>query len=110
MGFQERQFVPVPALEGDLAVAKEEEAAAAETERVAPFKDGAFGVLKEVFDDTDHPGGGELAAEHVEDGLPAVDRFVGDLVVDGIRQIEFGEGDGIATIEGLDPGEYKLLG
>jgi len=54
----------VAALEGDSAVANVKASAAAQAERVAPFEDRYVSVLKEVLDDADHVGNGEIALEH----------------------------------------------
>lgn len=99
----ETRPVPIAALEGDLAVADLEEAAAAQTLGVAPFEDRPGTVLEQVLDDADHFGMGEVVLEHGADGRATMDRRLHHLVVDGILMIEPGKRGRVAAIERLDP-------
>src|SRR5215475_2799834 len=91
---QERQLVPVAALERDLPLDDVEKAAAAQAQRVAPLENRPLAVLEQVFHDAHHLCGGESRGEHLADGVPAVDGTFSHLMVDRVVGIEGGQGVG----------------
>jgi len=104
------QFVPITALESDAPTAHREEAAASETQRIAPFECSDLSRLVNGFDDAGHLGEGELPFEHGADVFAPLDRRLRDLMVDRVGVIKRGETGDVARIEAIDPGLDNLLG
>lgn len=82
MQSEKRELVPVPTLERDAPFVDRKEPAAAQSERVAPLEDRDVAGLMEDLGDADHLGSREFPAKHLANGHPALDRLLGDLVVD----------------------------
>ena len=68
MRFRKRKLVPVAPLKSDLVSADLEKTASPQTLRIAPFENGPFSVLKQVFDDASHLRGRKASAKHSTDG------------------------------------------
>lgn len=77
----ERQFVPIAPLKGDPSVNDMEEAAAAQPFWIPPFQDRPLAIRKQVFANADHLGGVKARLEHRTNGIAAVNRAFGNLVV-----------------------------
>ena len=60
------QLIPIATLENNLILLNLEKSAASQIKRIAPFQNRPLAVLKDVFDDADHFGGGKLCFKHQE--------------------------------------------
>src|SRR5262245_8919142 len=97
--FQERQLVPISALERDLVGLNLKEAATTQAEGVAPFENRPIAVFEKIFDAAHHRGGRKLSFEHRADGFTAVHRIVRDLMVDRVVRVQRRDSIGIAAVE-----------
>lgn len=109
MRFHERELVPVPALKGNFAIADQEEAAAAQPLGVTPFENRPFSILKKIFDDAKHFGGGKTLFKHLPNRAPARGRAFRYLMVDGVLLIKRCQRINVGTIEGVDPRPNQLF-
>jgi hypothetical protein len=80
-----------------------EEAAAPQSQRIAPLQDCDIAGLVNQLGDAGHLGRSELAPEHLADRRPALDWGLGNLVVDGVVVVERCESVGVTGVEELDP-------
>src|SRR5262245_26676411 len=88
---EKRQLVPVPSLELNERISDMEEPTAAKTARISPFENGPFAILEEILHDAHHLGSRELARKHCPDLIPAVDRVLRHLMVDGELRVKSAE-------------------
>ena len=107
---KEGQLVPIPALKNDFIVGDMKEAATPKSERVAPFKDGPLAVFEYVLHEANHFNRLERVGEHSENGFTTDNRQVSHLMVDGLVGIERSDGNGVRSIEGLDPSSDDFFG
>ena len=91
MESQERELVPIPALECGARVAHGEETTPPQAERIAPLENRDGPGVMDDLGDTGHFRRGELPGEHLADGVATLHRALGDLMVHGVVVIEGGE-------------------
>jgi hypothetical protein len=101
--FQERQLVPVSALEGDTPVAHGKESAAAKTQRIASFQRNYLASFVDRFYDAGHFSTCKLPLEHRPDCVASFYWLLRHLVIDGVRMVERGQAGRIGGVEPLDP-------
>ena len=107
---QKREFVPIASLKFDFSVHGMKETATAKAERVFPLQNRPLPIFKQVFNDADHFGGGEFPCKHGEDIFFPFNRFVGNLMVDRIVMLQFGQAGSVCLVEKLYPKGNELLG
>src|SRR5215472_6291920 len=70
---EERQLVPVAALEHNFPINNVKEPASAQAERIAPFENAPFAIFKDVFRNAHHFGGPEGVLEHCSNSVSSCD-------------------------------------
>ena len=110
MHLQEREFVPVAALERDQSSVNREEAASTQAKRVASFQRSDIAGLMDDFGNADHFSSAEFTLEGGTDRIAALDRVLGDLVIDRVGVIQLRQASSIACVEALDPGFHDVSG
>jgi hypothetical protein len=105
---QEAELIPVTALKVYLTVDDLEKAASTKPERITPFKNGPLAIREDIFDQTDHRGGGKLTPEHLANRLATDNGRERDLMIDGIFVVEGCQSLNISGIEGLDPVQKNI--
>jgi hypothetical protein len=90
MHFEERELVPVATLESDTTVMHGEEPAAAEAQRIAPFKRDNIASFVDGFDDANHVSSRKLPLEHGSDCVAASNWILCHLMVHSIKMVEVG--------------------
>jgi len=104
----EGELVPIATLDDDLTLDHTEKAATAETQRIGPFQNRPLAVFEDVLDNASHRGLFELSHEHGPDVITTDDMIGGDLMIDGVVGVEFGQPSDICTVECLNPAFYDL--
>ena len=108
MQLEERELVPISALEGNPSVNYVKEPAAAQPLRVAPFQDGQFSVLEKILRDADHSGRGKTGREHRSNSLVPFNLAFGYLMVDRARVVKGAQRINVRSIESFDPSLYDI--
>jgi hypothetical protein len=103
MHLEERELVPVATLEGDTTVMHGEEPAAAEAQRIAPFKRNNIASLMDGFDDASHVSSRKLSLEHGPDRVAALNWILCYLMVHSILMVEVGQAIRIDCVKLFDP-------
>ena len=100
---QERQLVPVAALEGDPTVSNSEEPASAQTKRVTPFKSDNVTSLVNRFRNADHLCRCKFLLKHVSDRFAPLNWILCNLMIHRVVMVEFRNARCIPRIEAFNP-------
>src|SRR5215813_7054466 len=105
---EERELVPIAALEHDLIGDDVEEAAPAKAQRIPPLQNCPLALFENALRNAHHLGGREAGCKHLADrGLPAYRRLC-DLVVYSILGVERSQCVRVRTIERFHPQSHEL--
>ena len=85
-----------------------EEATAAKSLGVLPFKNRPLAVLEQVVDHADHFGHREFGRKHLSNRFPSFGRPSDHLVIDGVLGIEGRHRIGICRVEGCNPAQHQF--